>query len=631
MSKQIEYQKLASEIVSLVGGKENILSLVHCATRLRFKLKDVNLADKQSLNDHSGIIMVVESGGQFQVVIGNHVHDVYEEILNLTGQFNQDSSKNTPSSNNIMAIFIDLVSGIFTPFLGVLAASGIIKGLIALGNQFDLFDPDKGTILVLNVASDALFYFFPIILGYTAAIKFKSNPFIGMAIGGALVHPLIQTAFTLTVDNGVKFDFIGIPLILMSYSSSVMPVIFAVWISSYVERFFNRTLPDSIKNMFTPLFSLIIVVPLTLLVIGPLTTTLASGLGNGFDFIQNRFTLLPGVILGGFWQVFVMFGLHWGLVPLMYTNIKALGADPIVPMIMPAVLAQVAATFAVYLRVKDEKLKLIAGSGAISGIFGITEPIIYGVNLPLKKPFIIACVSGAVGGAIISYAHTQAFSPSMTSVFTFMQIIPPAGIDASWWGAVVGVLVAMALAFIGTFLFGIPKKYLSATVQNEELKQNSNQQDASTSTIMINSPLAGEVIALVDVSDKTFASELIGKGCAIKPTGNTVYSPVDGVIASIFKTNHAVGIETDTGCDLLIHIGIDTVQLNGQFFTPLVKNGDSIKKGQPLITFDKDEIVKAGFDLTTPVLITNPEAFQSIDIQVEGHVEHNQALIKVLK
>ncbi|MFC0179338.1 beta-glucoside-specific PTS transporter subunit IIABC [Thorsellia kenyensis] len=630
MSKQGKYEATARDVLALVGGKENVASVVHCATRLRFKLNDKDIPDREALKNHPDVIMVVESGGQFQVVIGNHVGDVFKFIA-AECDLNIADSKNT-SSGNLLEKFVDLVSGIFTPFLGVLAASGILKGIIALCDQLKLWEATSGTRLILNTASDALFYFFPIIIGYTSSLKFKCNPFIGMAIGASLVHPDIVNAFNESGKPGAQgIDFLMIPVVLMSYSSSVMPAIFSVWIASHAERFFNNILPSSIKNLIAPLLCLMIVVPLTLILVGPLTTTLAQSLGQGFKFIYDTFAVGAGAIVGGLWQVFVIFGLHWGLVPLMYNNLDTLKADPIVPMILPAVLAQVSASFAVFLKSRDPKLKLLAGSGSITGIFGITEPIIYGVNLPLKKPFVIACIAGAIGGGIIGYANTQVYSPSLTSIFTFLQIIPSTGIDGSWYGALIGTVFAMILSFIGTYLFGLPKVTVHAN-DNSTITSNRKETDTMQSVVdTLHSPLIGKIVPLSEVKDETFASGLIGKGCAVLPSENHVYAPSDGVVTSLFKTLHAIGITTDSGVELLIHVGIDTVQLNGQYFSAHIQEGQRIKKGEKLISFDKDMIVKAGFDLTTPVLVTNTENYFDVLTVNETEATTSRPLLKLVK
>lgn len=615
MSKQAKYQQIATDVLKLIGGKENISSVVHCATRLRFKLKDDSKPNREALKNHEDVIMVVESGGQFQVVIGNHVGDVYKKLLDIAGIAGQSDDAEQSSSGSVFAKFVDLVSGIFTPFLGVMAASGILKGFIALSDALNWMDKEGGTHLILSAASDSLFYFFPIAIGYTAAVKFRSSPFIGMAIGGALVHPLILGAFSASQAEGAAaLHFLGIPITFMSYASSVMPAIFAVWVASYVERFFNDLFPSSVKNLFTPLLCLVIVVPLTILAIGPATTWLANLLAAGFTAIYGTAPFIAGGVMGALWQVFVIFGLHWGFVPIMINNLTMTGTDTLLPLLLPAVMAQVGAVFAVYLRARDPRIKLLAGSGVATGIFGITEPIIYAVNLPLKKPFIMGCVGGAIGGAIVGYVQAKFYSFGLITIFSFAQIIPPTGIDASFYGTVIGTVIAVGVAFLGTFLFGVPKHITNPeTAQTDSTAAKTDapaKGEALTETVV--SPMAGTVIPLNQVKDETFASELIGKGCAIQPTGNEVYSPVDGYIASIFKTHHAIGLESSEGCTVLIHVGVDTVQLDGKHFTPHIQEGDKVAKGQLLLTFDREAIIAAGYDVTTPVIITNTEEYTEI-------------------
>ena len=600
------YQEVARDILTHVGGRENIASLVHCATRLRFKLKDQKKAAAEALKKNPGVIMVVESGGQFQVVIGNHVHDVYNAVCAETG-ITEDTAQQEQESGEKVSLLnrlIDIVSAVFTPFIGVMAASGILKGLLAMAVVFGWLATDSGTYKLWFAASDALFYFFPLVLGYTAGKKFGGNPFITMAIGGALTHPVVMQA----LDAGAATEyFLGIPITFINYSSSVIPIIFAAWVSCWVEKQGNKLLPSAVRNFFTPLFCLAITVPLTFLLIGPAATWLSQMLAHGYQAIYAFAPWLAGAVMGAIWQVCVIFGLHWGMVPLMINNLSVFGHDTLLPLLLPAIMGQVGACLGVFLRTRDTRLKILAGSAVSAGIFGITEPAVYGVTLPNRRPFIFGCVAGAFGGAIVGLSHSNVYSFGFANIFTIAQMIPPGGIDASVWGAVIGMVLALVLACALTYIAGLPRS--EAT---ENVATNTSEND-------ILAPMSGTVLAMDQVPDSTFASGLLGEGAAIIPLTGKVIAPFYGEVASLFQTRHAIGLLSNSGIEVLIHIGIDTVKLNGQHFTTHVKVGDKIKPGDLLIEFDRQAILDAGYDLATPVIISNSDEYTAVKRLTNSH------------
>ncbi|MFM2484477.1 PTS transporter subunit EIIC [Celerinatantimonas yamalensis] len=453
------YEQLAQQIIDGVGGHENVDSLIHCATRLRFKLHNSDKADRDALKANPGIIAIVESGGQFQVVIGNHVGDVFKAIQSI-GSADQPHSS-SKEKRSILAVGIDIISGIFTPLLGVMAASGILKGLLALFIALHLLSMDTGLYKILFAASDAVFYFFPIILGYTAGVKFGGSPYLSMLIGGALVYPDMIAAYHASLAVGATpMHFLGIPVILMNYTSSVIPIIFASWLCSHVEKGFNRVLPAAIKNLFTPFFGLVLVVPITYLVIGPLSMWVSQLLAHSYEWLYALSPVVAGLIIGAGWQVFVIFGLHWGFVPIILNNFSVLGHDSMLPLLIPAVLGQAGAALGIFLRARDSKLRTLAASCFTSGLFGITEPAIYGLNLPRRRPFIFGCVGGSIGAAIIGFYHTNAYSFSLPSLLSFSQLIPDSGINSSFWAAILASIISILIAASLTYLFahqGEPK------------------------------------------------------------------------------------------------------------------------------------------------------------------------------
>lgn len=625
-------KELAESIIQYVGGKENVISLVHCATRLRFVLKDDDKADDATIKKLTGVITVVKSGGQFQVVIGNHVADVFAEIMKLA---NFNNAGDTPSKKTgIFSKLIDLVSSIFVPALAILVAGGIIKGLMALLQTFDYLQLNSPTYNILNAIADAPFYYLPVILGYSAVKKFGGNPFVGLAMGAALVHPSI-TEMLNTKDLVV--DFFNIPIKLISYSSSVFPIILASWLYSILERTFNKIMHDSFKKFISPLLGMLITVPLTFAVFGPIVSILSDGVAGGILYIYELNSVIAAMILSAFWQILVMFGIHWGFVPFMMTNFKAFNQDFMGPILFPAVFAQTGAVLAIMLRAKNQQLKALASSSVLSGIFGVTEPAIYGINLPLKRPFIIGCLVASIGGGIIGYYKSAIYSFCFVSVFSFLQLIPSTGIiDERFYAVVVGSISSFALACVITYFFGIPKDKLSMVMGDD----SASDSDVTETPVKVNkakqsiidSPMTGKIIPLSEVNDQTFASELMGKGAAIIPTVGQAVAPADGEVVSLFRTKHAIGLLTNTGAEILIHIGIDTVKLDGQYFTAHVQTGSKVKKGDVLVSFDIDAITQAGYEITTPIIITNSDDYDDIQCIFNGdNIQNGEALLALNK
>ena len=620
----MEYKALAQDILNRVGGKENIVSLVHCATRLRFKLKDNGKADAEGLKANPGVIMVVESGGQFQVVIGNHVHDVWLAVRQEAG-LSDDSepvAEEKAAKGSVLSQLIDIISGIFTPFIGVMAATGLLKGLLALAVTCGWLTPEQGTYKIWFAASDALFFFFPLFLGYTAGKKFGGNPFISMVIGGALTHPLMIQAFEASQAPGAAVEhFLGIPVTFINYSSSVIPIILASWVSCWLERKSNALLPSSMKNFFSPAICLAVVVPLTFLVIGPVATWLSHLLANGYQFIYAFAPWLAGAVLGAMWQVCVIFGLHWGLVPLMINNMTVLGHDSMLPIILPAVIAQVGAVLGIFLATRDARQRVLAGSAFSAGLFGITEPAIYGLTLPLRRPFIFGCVAGAIGGAITAFSNSYAYSFGLPNIFFPAQMIPPGGIDASVWGGLIGTGVAFVLACVLTFFAGLPRASAAPGAVTVA--------PASANDIL--APMSGSVIALEQVPDEAFASKAVGDGIAVKPTSNIVVAPAAGTVVKIFNTNHAFCLETNNGAEIVVHMGIDTVALEGKGFKRLVEEGTDVKAGEPILEMDLDFLNANARSMISPVVCSNSDDYSALVILASGKVVAGQTPLYEIK
>ncbi|MGE7865900.1 beta-glucoside-specific PTS transporter subunit IIABC [Bacillus paramycoides] len=616
----MKYEKLAKDILKNVGGKENVNSVVHCVTRLRFQLKDEGKANTEILKNMEDVITVMKSGGQYQVVIGNHVSDVYKAVVSAGGFQGKEEEAHSEKGKSSL---IDILSSIFTPILGVLAATGMIKGFNALFLALGWLSTQSGTYQILNAVGDSLFYFFPIFLGYTASKKFGGSPFIGMAIGGALVYPALsglkasEPLFTLFAgtmfESPIHITFLGIPVILMSYASSVIPIILAAYFGAKVERSLKKVIPDVVKTFLVPFFTLLIVVPVTFLVIGPIATWAGQFLGQATLWMYQLSPLVAGVLLGAFWQVLVIFGLHWGIIPIGFNNLAVHGIDPILALIFAASFAQIGAVLGVWMKTKEQKLKTLSIPAFISGIFGVTEPAIYGITLPLKKPFIMSCIAGGIGGGILGVFGTQGFMTGGLGIFALPTFISPkAGITAGFWGAIVAMVVSLIVGFILTYLFGFTKKQTST-----ETAETIDKIAASNHDEVIFSPFHGIVQPLQDIDDAAFASGALGEGVAIEPSEGKLFSPVSGTISALFPTNHAVGITADSGAEILIHIGMDTVKLDGEFFSSHIEQGARVEKGQLLIEFNIAEIQKAGYIVTTPVVVTNYDKYSIKKTEVE--------------
>ncbi|RKD71325.1 PTS system beta-glucoside-specific IIA component (Glc family) /PTS system beta-glucoside-specific IIB component (Glc family) /PTS system beta-glucoside-specific IIC component (Glc family) [Sinobaca qinghaiensis] len=632
----MSHKELAGKILDLVGGKNNVNSVFHCITRLRFKLKDESKANTEELKNLDGVVTVMKSGGQYQVVIGNHVPDVYKEVTAL-GNFTEKQDSNNEEKEdkgNLFSRFIDLIAGIFTPILGVLVAAGMIKGFTALFVALGWLNNTGGTYQILNATGDALFYFLPVLLGYTAMKKFGGSPLLGVVIGSALLYPdltalqagdPLYTLFAGTLfESPVFIEFLGIPVILMTYSSSVIPIILAAFFAAKVEIKLNTIIPSVVKAFLVPTFTLLAAVPLTFIVIGPVATWAAGLIGAGSVWVYGLSPILAGILIGTFWQVFVIFGLHWGLVPVAINNIATLGADPILVAMFTASFAQAAAVLGIWLRTKNQKLKTLSPPAFISAIFGVTEPAIYGITLPKKKPFIFSCIAAGVGGGITGFFGTQAYLIGGLGVFGFPSYInPEEDMNAAFWAIIGAVIVAFILAFVLTYFFGGVNKVETPLEKNDKAVSPVNR------VVTVDSPLTGQVIPLSDVSDKVFASEAMGKGIAILPTEGRVHAPAGGIVTTLFKTRHAIGITTDDGVDILIHVGMDTVQLEGEHFTAHVTQGERVNAGDLLVEFDIDAIGKAGYDIVTPVIITNHGSFAELEVTTENEVRTGELLMNI--
>lgn len=620
-----KYEQLAKEIVKNVGDKDNIASLTHCVTRLRFQLLDEGKANDDVLKKMDGVVTVMKSAGQYQVVIGNHVGEVYADVCEAAG-IGEGNLKEAPAEKkNIFDAFIDTVSGIFQPVLGVMSAAGMLKGLNALFTAFGLYTGDSGFAVLLNVMGDAMFMFLPVMLGFTSAKKFNLKPFVGLVIGSALCYPAIQastlaaaggplyTIFTGTaIESPVYLEVFNIPLIAMDYTSTVIPVILICYLASKCEKLFTKIVPDFLKFFLVPMLTLFISLLLGFLVIGPVATFASNMIAQGIMTVRGFSPMLAGVLVGGFWQILVIFGVHWGIIPIYMNNIATLGFDNVMTPFFAATFAQTAVVAAIMIKTKDKKLKNLCIPASISGFFGVTEPAIYGITLPRKKPFIISCIAAAAAGGYYGLMDLREYIMGGLGIFEFPSFINPA--DNSFgdvYVAAIGVVAASILAFAATMIFW-KDDVTEEALKEEEKEQKAAEGKALLAKETIAMPVDGKVIPLSEVQDAAFSQGILGKGLAVEPVKGVVTSPVNGTIAALFPTKHAVGITSDTGIELLIHIGMDTVQLEGKYFTAFIKEGDRVTTGQKLVEFDMEKISSEGFSLVTPVVVTNTADYLDI-------------------
>ncbi|MDO4294824.1 MAG: beta-glucoside-specific PTS transporter subunit IIABC [bacterium] len=644
-----KYQELAKDIVKNVGGKDNVTGLVHCITRLRFTLKDESKAKDDVLKNMSGVVTVMKSGGQYQVVIGNHVAEVYEDVCPLLDlKESQTQTVEEEQPKKLLDKAIDVVSGIFQPILSIMAACGMLKGFNTLFATLNLYPESSGIYLIINAAGDALFNFLPLFLGYTAAKKFKLKPMLGLAVGAAMCYPGIQLSAVsagaeplYTILEGTMFaspvylTFLGIPVISVDYTGTVIPVILAVWFASKCEKFFSRFIPDLVKFFFVPMLTLLVALPVTLIFLGPIATfgsTLISQFTLG---IRSFSPLLAGAVVGLTWQILVIFGMHWGFIPVYINNVMTLGYDNVMMPFFACTFATSAVVIAIFFKTKDKKLKEMAIPNFISGIFGVTEPAIYGILLPLKTPFIISCIAGGIGGAFYGHFNFRKFIMGGMGIFELPNMMNPDGSMGNIIVAFVGILISMAAGFVLTMIFYKDKEVVTPAASNSDeqiAKQETSLGDsASNGESQLVSPLKGSIVKLEDVQDAAFSSGALGKGVAILPEEGVLYAPVDGTISALFPTGHAIGITSVDGLEVLLHVGMDTVQLEGKGFKPLIQQGDQVKKGQKILEFDTKLIQNAGYSLVTPVLITNFMQYGEIAVTQEAKVTAGATLLRIQK
>lgn len=633
-----DYTELAKDIVAHVGGKENISSLKHCVTRLRFGLKDEAKADTDYLKARDGVVTVVQAGGQYQVVIGNHVPDVYaavQKVAGIAGDGALDIDEGDGPKGNLFERFIDLLSGIFQAFLGPLAAAGIIKGIVAIMASRGLTSDNSAIYAILNAAGDGFFQYLPLLVALTSARKFKMNEFTALAIGMALIYPTLPGSLAALKEAGLDNVF-GIPFVLPtagSYLSTVIPAILATWVASIIEKNIRKVTPDVVKLFVVPFVTILLAVPLTFLVVGPVANFISDVLSNTFTAIMNFSPILYGLILGAAWQVLVMFGMHWAVVPLAIMQVASNGMSSIlVPALLPN-FTQTGVLLAIMLKTKESKVKTVSMPALVSSIFGVTEPAIYGVTLPMKTPFFISCAVSGVIGAATMFFNVTGYSVGGMGVFLYPSLVNPANGDMSGMiAAIILTVVAIVVSFAIQMALPVPYLYGEPTEKKsvEETKESVPELKEIKQEI-IASPLIGKVVKLEDAPDAVFASGAMGKGIAIDPLDGILVSPAKAEVTLVFPTKHAIGLRTENGAELLIHIGMDTVSLAGKGFESFVQVGDQVEAGQKLLEFDLHQIKAADLPVITPIIVTNTADYEDILVTQESQINSGDYLLTTVK
>lgn len=610
-----KYNDLAQKIVSLVGGKENINTVYHCQTRLRFKLKDESKADQDALNNMDSVAKCLISGGVFQVVIGTHVKDVFEEVEKIVGPL-ENKEQDQSEKKGILSVIIDFISGTFQPIIPALSGAGMVKAVLAILITFKIISTESQTYYILNFFADAVFYFLPMMLAYSEAQKLRCNPILAASVAGIMMHPNWNAL--VSAGKAVKL-FEVIPFTLTTYTSTVIPVILVVLVQSYIEKYLEKWIPQAVKLVFVPMLTFLIMGPLALAVLGPIGSVLGGYLATFFKFLSTTAAWAPAVLIGGFLPIMVMFGLHNDVAPLGVMQMGELGYDSIFgPGCVCSNIAQATASSVVALRTKDKKMKQLATSGSITAYMGITEPTLYGVNLPKKYPLIASMIGGAAGGLYAGLTHTHRFatgSSGLPAVFLYI------GNDTMTY--FYNILIALVISFVVT---AIVTYVLSLKFENQEV-QTIEKVHVNKGEIL--SPIQGKLYPLSDAKDEAFASETLGKGALIQPSNGKVYAPFDGTIVTLFPTKHAIGIVSDDGIEMLIHFGIDTVNLNGQHFTAFIEQGMKVKQGDLLLEADIEKIKAAGYETQVPVIITNSFNYQNIELSSKEDVSYQDVILKV--
>ena len=615
-------KELAQKILELSGGEKNITYVTHCATRLRLVVKSEAEVNLKAIDSLEGVLKAQHSGGQLQVVIGAKVNKIYDEFTKL-GSFTNNNESDMPKvKKNPVNAFIETISGIFTPILPALVGCGMMKCLSSLMTSTGMVDPSTGFITVFNMIADCVFYFMPFFLAVSAARKFKTNEYLAIALAGCLLHPTILDAAGKIAETGIdKIDFLGLPILLVKYTSTVIPIILSVWLLSYVYKFVEKIVPDLLKVLLVPMITLLIMVPVQLIAIGPFGSYVGTWIAEGLNILFAKSGIVAGALLGFFRPILVMFGMHYSIMPMQIQQVAETGVTVLTASALAANLAQAGAAFGVFLKTRNKTMKAAAGSSSLTALFGITEPAIYGVTLRYKKPFFAGCLAAGLVSGFFGLVNANANAIALPGILSLSTYNADRYIYI-----IIGVVAAFVLGCVFTLIAGVDD-----FVMGEDKKVEAKEETVvSNEGIIVKSPVEGTVKDLAEVNDNVFAEGLMGKGIVIEPKVGKVVAPFDGIVEAIFKTNHAIGLKSKDGAEVLIHIGLDTVNLEGNHFKSHIEKGQAIKAGDLLVEFDIDAIKKEGYDVITPVIITNSDNFKDVMAVKNGEVTNKDDLLNLI-
>ncbi|WP_226530672.1 beta-glucoside-specific PTS transporter subunit IIABC [Metabacillus niabensis] len=628
---------LAKQILEIVGGK-NITYITHCATRLRINVQDETSVNLKTLDRLEGVLKAQFSNGQLQIIIGAKVKAVFDAISEMIDlEQNNIEVKEVKRKKNLISKVVETIAGVFGPVIPVLIGCGMVKSIFSILLAMGLIKTTSGAYQVFNLISDLIFYFFPFFLAVSAAKKFKTNEYLAVALAGAYMYPTIMDGAINAAKTGISsLSFLGLPVLLVNYKSTIIPIILSVWVMSYVYRFVDKRIPDLFKILFVPMFVLFIMVPLGLIVIGPFGTYIGSSVAKVVTYLYTVNGVIGSFLFGTIRPVLILFGMHYAITPINSQLIAEYGYSVISPANLTGNLAQAGACLGVFMLLKNKMNKSGALSSGGTALFGITEPAIFGYNLKYKKPFICACLAGGVGAAYINFwggGATALVLPGLLALPTY--------IADSYIHILIGVGISISWALIGVLIFGIGEEDVpeivsgsntatgKTTVEEINTLEEMYKETGSDRKTIINSPMNGIVLDLSKVEDATFAEKMLGDGAAIESEDGKVYSPFNGIVQSLFPTNHAIGLVSADGVEMLIHIGLDTVQLKGKYFTPHVIQGQEVKKGYLLIEFDKEAIKAAGYSTVVPIIISNTQKYQRVNRVPANRVMKDEALLTI--
>lgn len=617
-------KSVAEQVLKEIGGAHNVKSVTHCVTRLRFNLNSIDKVNEEKIKSILGVVGVVNKGGQYQVIIGPEVARVYGELIKL-GNFDSRKVDNTKEEKKgPLNTVLDVIAGIFAPIMPIIAGAGMIKALLSILTLFNLIDKSGNVYYFLNFIADSSYYFLPIFLAATAAKKFNCNMHMAMLMGAILLHP----NFIALKESGDFVKVLGVPVKMVTYASSVIPIILIVFVLSYIEKFVEKITPSMIKFIAKPLLTILIMVPISVVVLGPLGGFIGDAIVNVLLSIESIAPWILPTVIGAFMPFLVMTGMHYSLLPAYVNSLSTLGYESIIgPGNLPSNIAQGAAALCVAIKTKNKDLRQLAVSSGVTALLGVTEPALFGVNLRLKKPLIATTIGGGLGGLYAGVTGVLRFGGGGAGLAAIGLYVGEDPMN------VINALISSAIAFIATFVIlwyiGFEDIETDGDKKSNDIKEDQIVTVSSNIKEIVYSPIEGNVIGLEKVNDPVFADGMMGKGIAIIPKEGKVFSPVNGKIASVFGTKHAIGILSEGGAEILIHVGIDTVQLEGKYFKDHVKAGDNITNGQLLLEFDSEAIKKSGYDIVTPIIITNADESQNIIVAENKEVNIGDVLFEI--